>query len=128
MLDKRIKRLYTKIDSAKKILVILSTSFTFDEKLMYKIKDTFEVLYPDKKFVFCTIMLKANEFSQKDVENMRFIYSKRSDNLYDYNNTNFEWAFLDKVRLSKKPFVKIHFSFKFIKRRINFTLSWERDI
>lgn len=126
VMDKRINRMYEKINEANRILVILSTAFQFDDIYIYKLKETFEELYPKKEFVFYTIMLSADEFSEKTDGNMCFIRSKRPLNMYDVNKTNFEWEFLDMVRLSKTPFDRIKISFKCLNRLFQLDFRWGR--
>lgn len=102
VIRRRVDRLFEKLEKAEKILVILSTTFVFDEKPMYKIKETFETLYPSKKFVFYVVMLNAENETQKDDGDIHFIYAKRNGNLYDFDKTNWEWHFLDNVALNEK--------------------------
>ena len=101
-ISKRIERLYQKLDEAKRGLGICGTDFAYNEAAMYEVKQTFETLYPDKEFVFYAVMLRSKEETSKQDGNMHFIYSKRSVNAYDFAKTNFEWAFLDNVRLNEK--------------------------
>ena len=123
---RRIDRLYEKLEKAKKVLIICATDFVYDEKYIYKVKETFEELYPDKEFVFYTLMFNADEYSEKQNENMFFIYSRRSVNVYDISSTNYEWHFLDDIQLTKMQTNSIKIlSFKLLKKRIILTLSWQ---
>ena len=101
-IHKRVKRLFKKISQAHKILVICATNFEFDQKHMQNVKKSFEKLYPNKEFVFYTLMFNAHADTEIQAGNMHFIYSVRAINLYDYDKTNFEWKFLDNVKISDR--------------------------
>lgn len=123
IIRKRIDRLYQKLDKAKKILVILETSFVFDEKYILDIKKTFEELYPEKKFVFYIIMLNAEKYEEKSYDNITCVYSLRDVNMYDFEHTNWEWSFLDKITLTEiENEKKKLLLFKKIKRGIGICL------
>jgi hypothetical protein len=100
-LRKRIRRLFTVIDKSKKILIIVSSGkMEIDEKTIMPICKTLTEIYPLKHFDFELISFAASKDSYKQLPNCNIRTFVRKENLYDYTNTNFEWSFLDNIRLS----------------------------
>ena len=101
VIQRRINRFYDSLAVSKKILVICATDFVYDPKYIYKVKDTFEEIYPDKEFIFYALMFRSDANREILNKNVHIIYSERAVNLYDFNATNYEWAFLDDIVLSQ---------------------------
>ena len=126
-LRRRVDRLYEKLATAKKVMIVLQTNFVVDEKYIYEIKKTFEELYPDIDFEYRIVMLEADRYEEKQDGNLYITYSKRGINMYDFGATNWEWNFLDDIGINAKiPKSNIKLSFKLFKKRFTFELSWKK--
>lgn len=114
--DRRLKRFLQKIETSKNILFVLSSTVNFSTDAIYNLVDTINTIYPDK-----LIDIHINLFNQKEEKVTTYkncnIYSyKRNENYYDYAKTNFEWSFLDDIKL--KNDTNLIYTFKRIKRGI----------
>lgn len=100
--DKRVKRFLYKIKNAEKILFVLSSAVNFSTDAIYNLVDTLELLYPNKKINIHIKLFNQKENKIVSYKSCNIYYYQRSENLYDYTETNFEWSFLDNVRVAEK--------------------------
>lgn len=102
-LRRRINRLQEKIKNGKKILFILSTTNEFNTDCIQKLQATLKTIYPNKQFDFVVISFSCSQDETYNInENITVYKYKRAQNEYDFIKTNFEWAFLDNIRLSTR--------------------------
>lgn len=106
-LRRRINRLLQKIRSAHKVLFILSTAFPFDTASLKKLSSCLTGLYPNVHFDFEVVSFGCLREEEKTDGNIHLKHYIRQQNLYDFYKTNFEWAFLDQIKLSTKSRDKI---------------------
>ena len=98
--EQRFERLINKIKKSRKILFIFSVNYETDMKIYLKLLSSLKNLYPNKDFYIkilafnCCVDVILNE---ETVELRKY---KRDMNNYDFTKTNFEWKFLDDVKIS----------------------------
>ena len=105
--DKRFKRLLDHVESSEKILFLLCTSFYLKQDSVVYLLKTLQNLYPNKDFQIKVVSFNCTEEEHIQKNNVEFFYHIRSLNVYDFSNTNYEWMFLDKLKLTKKKRNKI---------------------
>lgn len=98
---KRCKRFDYFLKNSKKVLLILSVICDIDTDCVKNLYRVVQELYPN-----CEINIHFQAFDcEKDeiqtFDNLIVIKYKRKENVYDYTNTNWEWRFLDKLKLSE---------------------------
>lgn len=102
-INRRIDRLYDKIEAANVVLLILATYFPFDTVCVSRLAKTLHDLWPQKTFRFKVLQFNAGEDSETTEDNIVITKHRRMMNDYDFNKTNYEWAFLDKLALPHVP-------------------------
>jgi len=102
-IDRRISRLYKYINKYNKFLFILSTSFELNSKPLHELKKCLEKKWPGKIFEFEMIQFNCNDNTIYTEDCITIRKYKRALNSYDFDVTNFEWAFLDDIKLNNKP-------------------------
>ena len=126
-LKRRIDRLFNCIEKNNSILFVLACEIPFEESDILELKTTLSKLYPHKKLDFRIMIFNANTNAEKTLDNNISIYKyARTQNLYDFTKTNYEWAFLDNIKLSclqPKNSIKI-FSFKLFGYHFRLNFSW----
>lgn len=100
--DKRFKRLLEKVEKSKKICFVLCTSFCLKQEPVAFLLKTLQELYPDKDFQLKIVSFDSKNDEHIQNDNIEIFYYKRKLNFYDFDKTNYEWSFLDKLRLTKK--------------------------
>ncbi len=98
-LDRRIKRMLEYIDNSDKILFVLSTCFQIEEEPLINLINVLKELYPSKVFDIVSIAFSCEKDELIEHPNVKMFRYKRDNNVYDYIRTNYEWAFLDDVKL-----------------------------
>lgn len=99
-LRRRIDRLIEKIKTGKKILFILSTTNETDLSCVETLHNTLKEIYSNKQFDFVVISFSCSQDEiYKINENITVYKYKRPQNEYDFIKTNFEWAFLDNIKI-----------------------------
>lgn len=119
--DKRFSRLLEKVEKSNRICFILCSSFSLKKDSVEFLFKTLQELYPNKEF-----QIKVVSFdNEKDVhvqnENLEFFYYSRKLNLYDFNKTNYEWEFLDRLKPAKKSRNKLSLRLFGYKIKINWS-------
>jgi len=129
-IDRRCKRLLNDIEKAHNILFLFSFSAEIDGggyEPFHNLMNVLNELYPDKN-----IEIRALAFDCKKDEKWSdglFEMDKyqRKMNDYDFGKTNYEWAFLDNVKLSVKHKMNIKLlSLKLFGKKIQLNLSWRK--
>ena len=97
---KRCKRFDYLLQNSKNVLLILSVVCDID---IESIKNLLRAI--QEKYPACKICLHFQAFNCRKDEcyqdgYLKIAKYKRMENVYDYLETNFEWSFLDKVKLS----------------------------
>jgi len=97
---KRCKKLDYLLQNSKKILLILSVINDIETKYVKELLQTIQNKYPS-----CEINIHFQAFNCTENEcyqdgNLKVAKYKREENVYDYLQTNWEWRFLDKIKLS----------------------------
>lgn len=126
-LKRRIDRLFNSIEKNNSILFILACAIPFEKNDVLELKTTLSKLYPTKKLDFRVMIFNANEEEVVVDNNNIHIYKyTRIQNLYDFTKTNYEWAFLDDIKLTISPpknSIKI-FSLKLFGYHFKLNFSW----
>lgn len=105
-MKRRVHRLFEKINSANKILFIIASSRKLDLDNIVAQKNKLQSLYPDKQFDFEVMMFDCEYDTDKIISGVHVNTFARKMNLYDFNKTNYEWAFLDDIEIRDKQHVK----------------------
>lgn len=98
-LRKRLNRLLEKIKQSQNILFLLSVNFGINIDSIMKLNSVLRDLYPDKNIEFICIAFNENKNEEIIYDNVKYKKYTRDVNVYDFINTNFEWAFLDDIQL-----------------------------
>lgn len=119
--NRRTERLLTLMDKANKVLMVLNTEFYIKDKTIFDFYNSIKTLYPQKQidFVVLNFGCASENFVEKD--NICIYRYTRKQNNYDFTQTNYEWMFLDNIKLTKKMRNKI--SFKLFGHKIRITWS-----
>lgn len=104
--DKRFKRLLDHIELSEKILFLFCTSFCLKPDSVVSLVKTLHNLYPNKEFQIKVVSFNCTEEEHIQKDNIELFYHVRNSNLYDFTNTNYEWAFLDNIKLSSSFKIK----------------------
>ncbi len=99
-IKRRLNRLLNKIVCGKNILFVLTASFYIDIEKIKNLKSVLQSSYPDKNFDFYVMFFNQTENKISKEENFTVKYCKRPLNVKDFNETNKEWKFLDKISLN----------------------------
>lgn len=102
--DKRIQRLYSLIEKSESILFLLDIKFPIDLDLIKRLENTLIEKFGNKKMDFVILEFNSTDDDIYLKDNVTVYKIKREINLYDFNETNFEWAFLDNIKISKNLF------------------------
>ena len=110
--NRRIARLYEKIQKGQKILFLLSTSFEIGIDCVVNLKNELEKKWGNKIFDFIIISFGCNGDSVVKNNGITMMQYKRKTNLYDFHYTNYEWAFLDNISLNQNNSKKQTYVFR----------------
>ena len=116
----RINRLMSQIESSRRILLILTTDFTFDVALAEKMIAEIRTQYPDKEIDF-HMMQFGVAFEDPAITGRKFVdmpftggLYARPKSIYDLERTSAEWDFLDEIALPGRSIPKIDGVNKFL--------------
>ena len=115
--NRRIARLYEKIQKGQNILFLLSTSFEIGIDCVVNLKSVLEKKWSDKIFEFIIITFDCAKDSIIENNGITLMQYKRKMNLYDFHYTNYEWAFLDNISLNQNSIKKQTYIFRISKLR-----------
>ena len=127
---RRLDRLMNDLARAKAVMLILAAELPFDADDLRALEAAIRESFPGLKAVIRVMRFGAESDSVERLSECLEIYSyRRPRNDYDFYKTNFEWAFLDDVRMfpqkkSRRTFLRF-FSLKLCERRIQLRLSWD---
>lgn len=99
--DRRINRLQDILKQSKKVLFVFASDIKVSQEIFIELKNTVEALYPNLKLDMEVLLFEQDCNESFGIENINFNFYKREINLYDMQKTNFEWAFLDDLKLNK---------------------------
>lgn len=127
-LRRRIDRLFNSLENSYSILFILAGELSFNEEDILEFKKTLLKLYPAKDITIRVMIFNYKDNEENVIDNNISIYKYiRPMNLYDFTKTNYEWSFLDDIKLSnvnyKKNSIKL-FSLKIKDKKYRLDLSW----
>lgn len=119
--------MFDQIKQSNRILFILETHFSYDASLLKALKNAAETRYPEKRIDWRIMQFSADADEEYVDGSMHVCRYARAFNSYDLYETNFEWSFLDGLRLTqaavpqnavcpRRKEIKI-FSTKFKKKR-----------
>ena len=99
---KRIDRFMNLLGESKTALLVLETSFEFDDSEIFKLHEAIARRFPSVDIELYVMMFSAKEQYDKALPGIGTVcrYQRPVDLLYDMQFTSWEWAFLDHVRLS----------------------------
>ena len=120
--DKRFKRLLDQVESSKRVLFVICTAYNVKREAVKFLSDTLQELYPDKEFQIKSISFDCKNEEHLIQDNIEFFCYTRKLNVYDFGNTNFEWEFMDRLKLTKKKRNKI--KLKLFGYKVN--IGWSR--
>ena len=101
---KRVERLFRVLASKQRFLLVLATTVPIRECVARALQMSFREAFPGKVFDLELLLFCCDEDTICDLRDGLVVHrSKRDFNDYDYHQTNYEWHFLDDVRVSIKP-------------------------
>ncbi len=121
-LDRRFKRLINNVEQSKKILFIFSIRFQINIDSFEYLLNELNKMYPDKEFNIKVISFNCEKDEHINAGTVDIYRYTRDMNDYDYLKTNYEWHFLDNIKLSKKRKNKILFRIF----RCDFIVDWSK--
>lgn len=99
-IKRRLDRLQNTIQRGSNFLFIISPMFIIDTETIIKLSNTLNGIYPSKNFDFIIAQFSDLKNDEKIINQNIIVKSyTRYFNLYDYLNTNYEWNFLDDIKL-----------------------------
>lgn len=98
---RRIDRLFTLIARSETILFVIAGDKAFDINCIRDLSSVLSSMYPSKKLDFRVMQFGAEQNEEIKYDNIHIFYYTRPHNTYDFSHTNFEWAFLDGIKLGK---------------------------
>ena len=98
-LRRRCCRLIEKINSSKNILFILTLTFDVDNNIIFKLYDSICSQF-NKNIDFQVMVFGVSDNNIIKYKGLTLLYINRKMNDYDFYKTNFEWSFLDNIKLS----------------------------
>lgn len=119
---RRVCRLFEKINSASNVLFIVAASRKLDLDNIVAQKNKLESLYPNKQFDFEVMMFDSGSDTDECLPGVHVRTFARKMNLYDFNKTNYEWAFLDDIKIRDKKRACTLLSVKILKRKLKVEL------
>ena len=105
IIEKRIKRLYYKVSSAKSVLFVLETYFAYDQRLLLDIYLSLKEAFPTTEIDLYAIQFNADKAQHAKLSDNVEIdaYQRRVDLCNDVYGTSYEWSFLDGIRITGLP-------------------------
>lgn len=100
---RRVDRFYRIIGSAKHVLLVLSTAFTFETELIEAIYRAFQETFPSVEFEIVCIQFAAGKCEMFDCAggNVHIArYERQLNIVYDNQLTAPEWCFMDNLAIS----------------------------
>ena len=103
-LDRRFQRLINYVKKAQKILFIFSTSFQIKPDAFLYLISNLNKMYPNKNIEIKVLSFSCEKDYVYEDRGVKICYYKRKMDLQDFDTTNKEWEFLDKVEIKYKLF------------------------
>lgn len=128
-MKRRLGRLLSDLAHAKSALLVLAAELPFAVDDLRALESAIRESFPNLKADIRALQFGAeSDSAERPLERVDLCRYRRPINDYDFYKTNFEWAFLDDIRLtakSRKTFLRL-FSLKLCGRRIQLRISWDR--
>lgn len=108
VLRRRVARMFEAVGRSQRVLLLLATGRPLSDEALKKVKAAFERLYPNVCFDMEFLKFEETAFNRvKSVERVpakgiHVVELSRAINEYDFSLTNFEWSFLDDIRLTSR--------------------------
>lgn len=103
MMDRRIDRLYDALNHGKRFLLLLATAVDVRECTLRVLLVSLRQLFPGKVFEIEYLHFGQKEESVVESCDLTVRSFQREQNDYDFYHTNWEWHFLDDVKVLRKP-------------------------
>lgn len=103
---RRINRMYRTIESAKHVLFILETGFSYDITLAERIREAIAETFPSVEVELYVMQFSAKRCSEEVLHDglMRVSTFERPINIvYDNQFTGHEWCWMDRLRVGNAP-------------------------
>lgn len=121
VLDRRMARFFETIEKSNDVLLVLTTPFAFDPKLLEEIVVALREVFPRTNVELCVMMFSAGENkswdSYEDALHVS-LHTREVNTVYDNSLTSIEWAWLDSLVLGGRPSSREL-------RRSNLLLKWK---
>mgnify|MGYP002869894320 CR=1 FL=1 len=101
IIDRRLKRFYNYCSSAKTICLIMSLAFELSEDIIDEMYSVIKSRFREKEIHLILTMYscKTDEDIKKDT--LRILRHKREINDYDFSFSNYDWHWIDSLKLNK---------------------------
>lgn len=101
VLQRRLRRLRTAIESSSSVLFLVSRIFEIEEKCLWKMDEVCSRLWPQKKFQYALLTYNSRSAEVRHTEKFAVIRLLRDRTSYDMHEKVFEWSFLDGIQYSE---------------------------
>lgn len=98
-INRRFDRLLNYIEKSNNILFIFAISYAVEIEPFKYLYNKLKELYPTKNINIRILSFSNPEEISIHFENLELCKYTRKPNLYDFTKTNFEWAFLDDIKI-----------------------------
>ncbi len=99
---KRCKRLIDYLERAENVLMVLSIHKEIDIESVKNLVDVLKRRFPNTNVDIVYQCFNAKKEESSVLSNLEIKKYQRPENDYDYHNTNYEWNFLDEIKLTNK--------------------------
>ncbi len=99
-INRRFSRLLNYIEKSNNILFIFAMNYGVEIEPFKYLYDKLKELYPTKNINIKILSFNNTEETSLCFENIELCKYTRKQNSYDFAKTNFEWAFLDYIKMS----------------------------
>lgn len=121
--ERRFNRLIEHIECAHKILFIFAIKYETELNAYKYLLTELKKLYPNKEIDIKVLSFNSKKNEQIKKDYIEINYYQRNQNDYDFYHTNYEWAFLDNLKLNKKK-KRSRMTFDLFNYKIK--INWER--
>lgn len=101
-LRRRVERLVSILQGGRRVLFLVATGVPISEETLVRVVEAFGGEFPGTEFTLRYLHFGAEASSELDIGPVRRTDIVRRQNRYDFVKTNYEWAFLDEVRVTPR--------------------------
>lgn len=100
--NRRVQRLFECIEKSNNILFLLSSPLQISEDILKTLHQELSDTFSNKNIFLKVLLMNNPEEKEINDGNLTINQYHRPFNKYDFQRTNFEWQFMDQIKLTKK--------------------------